>query len=601
MLNFLILIVVSLSPIFSQNGWYLRDSVDGTFHGVKVVNEQVSFLLNSKTDVTLLYKSTNFGNSWDKISEIPYQGVKYGGHCFDVIGEKHIFIGTTEASIFISNDSGKTYKQKIIVENSNSIFRWINMKDDKIGIVTGDFNNTYITFDGWETFKKVNIFENNDIYRNIFRDSTIYTNFGFRNEEGLYLYRNMIFNFYTNEYQLLDFTHRVDNLIQVNDTLMFMCGSTGNLQGGTGQDAIWKSTDAGITWVRKLNFYSSTKNIGVPRYSPFGIKNLTFKDDKVGVAIGYGGKTLYTYDGGESWFYELKRHNLLGAEWSTMNVEIFNMGNKFFAIAGYGVKGTFILELTEDNLKPREIDTITVDGFVYDYSKNFEPFEGALIALAPNKSERRFRLTVSDKNGYFKFKYVPFGDHNLDYIYYMYNEYIPYYTDSFGAIRHFKNDTTIKIVLIDIRTYSNISGSVVDNLGNSLNEVKVLITRTNQNLPNNYRDTVKTNEDGFYLFENVENLQYDIRPLENSRNYQPEYHRFTLSADTVNLNFVNTALSVTQNHNFQLRDNVLISEEVAGMNYRIISLSGRVVKSAHLPKELNLNAHPTGTYILHIS
>lgn len=299
MFKYIILIIFTISPLFSQNGWYLRDSVPGTFEDCVVTNENVSYILTSQTDVNRVFKSTNFGYSWNKISEIPFQ-VKYSAFCFDVINEKNIFIATSNASIFISNDSGKTFHQKIIIENSNNIFRWINMKDEKIGIVTGDFNNTYITFDGWETFKKVNVFDNNDIYRTVFRDSTIYTNFGFRNEEGLYLYRNMIFNFYTNEYQLLDFTHRVDNLIQVNDTLMFMCGSTDNLQGGTGQDAIWKSTDAGVTWERKLNFYSSSKNIGVPRYQPFGIKNLTFKDDKVGVAIGYGGKTLYTYDGGES-------------------------------------------------------------------------------------------------------------------------------------------------------------------------------------------------------------------------------------------------------------------------------------------------------------
>ena len=205
---------------------------------------------------------------------------------------------------------------------------------------------------------------------------------------------------------------------------------------------------------------------------------------------------------------------------------------------------------------------------------------------------------MTDENGYYRFRKLPSGNYivkainkYVDHGPNIENFYTPFLFSSEYNIDLTSDTTEIDFEATDNRNFYSLSGSVTSN-GEGLEDIVMQFGS----------NTVTTNEEGFFLFESIEQWRHNLTPLTPGYEYDPEFYDITLNQNFTSLDFIATPhSSVTHNPNFQIRDNVLISEEVAGMNYRIISLSGRVVKSAHLPKELNLNAHPTGTYILHIT
>ena len=119
-------------------------------------------------------------------------------------------------------------------------------------------------------------------------------------------------------------------------------------------------------------------------------------------------------------------------------------------------------------------------------------------------------------------------------------------------------------------------------------------------LPN--LDTFETISNNFYTFENIPTGTFTIRPVSEEYFFEPSFIQLYFNKSYGPIYFYATPTSsVRENKNFEIKNNVLISKEFVGMQYHIFSLTGRVVKSGILPKELNLNVEHTGTYILQVT
>ena len=96
-------------------------------------------------------------------------------------------------------------------------------------------------------------------------------------------------------------------------------------------------------------------------------------------------------------------------------------------------------------------------------------------------------------------------------------------------------------------------------------------------------DTLTTDKDGNYQGESRKKAEYLIRIISPGYTHTPKQYQFVLNNDTTGFNFYVTPItSVEVPQKFQVRANVLYSEDVAGMEYKIISISGSTIKSGSL-------------------
>ncbi len=594
------MIVILVIPFFliAQNIWeevFLTNS-EKVIVGLECVGENNIYIADGFGRINY---SSNQGKDW---SEIRQQSYENNIISFNVTDTNNLFLLSRKYTLIKSNDGGKTFETIELPKTITGVNLDFKMYNSDIGIVS----NQHLAFtkDSWELIDTIETELN---FLNV-------SNIEFINESELFAISNKYFdvekgleisNFDRNNFAIinLDKKNMVDiSKIKIQDNLDFsildmkvfdkkityLAGGHTRLSGGTSTSLIIKTEDGGLTWKVLLDIYLYKVNLGniyegEGYGNPSVIESVEFKNDSVGIAVGKFGTILYTYDGGNSWYYEkypdktMETSPIFKIKYCGDNLFLTDMTRKVYW-------------LKEDVLAPLPQDTFTIDGYI----------TGDKIALVNIPVALDNRITMTDENGYYRFSQVRGTNFELKVL----NKYFEYFPFSYTPSKinvSITNDTTINFSSDDLREFYNFSGSVLigneglENIGVELLKVDSKSIKT--------RDTVYTNEDGFYIFENKENFKYQIRPFSEEYTFIPDKLTYTLNENiTTPYAFIATPhSSVTQNPNFQLRDNVLISEEVAGMHYRIISLSGRVVKSAHLPKELNLNAHPTGTYILQIT
>jgi len=110
----------------------------------------------------------------------------------------------------------------------------------------------------------------------------------------------------------------------INENLGFVVGKI------NGIDAIYKTTDGGITWAIKSNVAGKE------------LHDVAFKNDKDGIVVGYGLKAIYTTDCGENWL--VPTFTNLPAGFGTPNILSVKFVNDSVAIA---VGVNFILKSTD--------------------------------------------------------------------------------------------------------------------------------------------------------------------------------------------------------------------------------------------------------------
>ena len=472
----------------------------------------------------------------------------------------------------------------------------IIMYNKDIGII----KNAYSPFtkDGWKSMDSIGFgveffgpliseFKNDSIVYFVYSDLYDWNNFIPENltVENIDIYYFGKYNLNSKKMEMItklkhenNSNYHFNDIIVKNDTIILI-GHHSSTNAPSSVNTIIKSVDGGKTWKTMFDvlfrFYLNGKF-----YSQMlSLRNISFKNDSVGIAVGQFGKVLYTYDAGSSWYLEMGEESNIDNGHSILHIN-YESGDAILTVGN-----TTILKLREDNLAPQPQDTFYISGYILEGNK---PQKHIPIALDN-------RITITDENGFYEFTKVRGRTFELKPLNKHFN-YTPYIYSPDSLNITINKDTVINFQAIDNTVFHNISGNVYKDW-EGLPNIPVV------SYNNRVYDTVYTNEEGFYHFDNIEEgFNYSYKPISDEYKFNPEEYSFGTTGDRTGYNFHATPISsVTQNPNFQLRDNVLISEEVAGINYRIISLSGRVVKSAHLPKELNLNAYPTGTYILHIT
>jgi protocatechuate 3,4-dioxygenase beta subunit len=251
-----------------------------------------------------------------------------------------------------------------------------------------------------------------------------------------------------------------------------------------------------------------------------------------------------------------------------------------------------IIELTKDTSGIDFIATdnkeyYSVSGKVSSDEEGINLLEGVTIEI---KNELNSQTTTTNEDGFYIFEKVEKGDYNI-------KANLEGYDFKFNnlGIRVDQNRTNVNFVGTNYKYH--LYGFIYYK-GNPLDDIEVVL----DSIENGASYTTKTDENGRFWFNEINIGQYIIYPKSEEFKFEPNKYEFFLNDNFGDINFIASPISsVNEIRNFEIKNNVLVSKDNVGMKYSIFSLSGRVLKSANLPKELNLNAHPTGTYILHIS
>lgn len=540
--------------------------------------------MSSRSDESIILKSTNQGRTWDSISSFIFKESRWAEHgCF--LSENEFYIAADRKYIFNTKDGGKSYDTIII---GNKDFYSLIMLNSNKGIMRS--YPSVLTYDNWKTYEEVDdFFKIMQMTKIDSSNCLIIINTLGNVVDQLYL-EAWIYNIDKKQGTKLSniggyiFPFKVE----IVGNNVFLIGIEVNSYGSAGNNIIYKSSDLGKNW-RKVHdvYYHSyiipyIEDDDLYAASSSGVWDISFKNDSAGVAVGKYKTILYTYDAGETWYYE--KNSPIELEVPTMHVEFCDDTP---VISG---SDKYLFRLKEDNLAPRPEDTITIDGYILEKG---EPREGIAICL-----ENRFAMT--DSNGYFRFIRVREGNYNLVPINNKPPDYVPFDFNPKSISKKFTADTTIHIELIDKRQYFDLSGKVLKGdvgLEGILVEAQLYDKRVVPTL-----DTAYTDKDGIYTFYGLENRKFNLKPISSEYTFYPL--ELLVKVDTTETLWTpfraSPTTSVEVPKNFQVRANILYSEDVAGLEYRIVSLSGSTIKSGTLPKELDLNTYPTGTYILNI-
>jgi hypothetical protein len=421
----------------------------------------------------------------------------------------------------------------------------------------------------------------------------------------------MKLNIFSKKFDLikLNFEFRLSSdFCVVNDSLYFLAGNTNVISGGSGHDAIFKSTDDGNTWRKVLDLYSSISKI--PNQSEFGIQKIAFKNDSVGIAVGQFGKIIYTYDGGESWIYETNLPPFLGSGESSPPTMVIEYAGDTPIIGAFN--GTIHI-MTEDTFAPKPEDTLTITGKIISD-------DSLAITCIPIRLNSN-RITMTDKEGNYKFTKLSHGSYTVNCLNKYYDGANPlYYYEPFlySPVHTFDltTDTSgIDFLASNIRGSSEVTGSIIKN-GTGLANIEVLLVGDKL-----HKDT--TNEDGFYSFQNIGkwNKPYNLFPNDTIYNYEPESYSLYINENIPNQNFVaEPTSSVKRNYvinshleieffNYGDLLNLKVNSQIESNHFKLQlqSIEGRIIEERVNNLTIGLNEFQvrlsnlnTGVYMLNL-
>ncbi len=605
----LILIIVLTISLYSQNTWKIRLDLGGTpeesvIKKFEVIDSNNIYMISSTGTPNYLFKSTDNGKNWflyKDLTEYNYPGAQE----IEVV-DSLMWIGFFGGSIqpekgkmLKSTDYGKTFEK--IEFPYKGEFRDIIMFDANNGIANMPLQICKTT-DGWRTYDTIAFPYIHSSYRVRKLDSV-----NFISQYATFLNdKYELDDVFIQKYNILEDTYinlptpaskKVFTQFYIyNDSTYYFAGKLNIIKGGSGHDVILKSIDAGKTWRTLLDLYADFSKLGISNCYPFGLQDINFKNDSVGIAVGQFGKILYTYDGGESWYYENRLPRLFDSL-ATPTMLITYAGER--AIIG-DFTGT-IHTLEEDYLLfPQARDTLTISGKIHSedsLAKSCTP-----IILYTGKGYKGIRVTMTDTEGNYKFtKVAPesyfvealnkyYDGPDLNYSFYPYD-----YTPSY-VLYELKSDTSSIDFNAENKRGSSMVTGTVSSKGKGLEGIEVLLSGDILR-----KDT--TNSDGFFTFENIGKWinPYKLSPNNSNYSFAPEYYELYVNENIASQNFEASPItSVKATSKFQVRANVLYSEDIAGLEYYVYSLSGITLKSGALPKELDLNIFASGTYILNV-
>lgn len=456
MLKILILILLPLI-IFSQNVWeeVYRFEPIRTMTDIGIIDTLKVYVGTSGGDV--LYSSDK-GETWKFIS---HEKTNYSCVGLSVPDSNNIFLVYLREHIRKSTNGGKDY-QSIVLPNPwyGRNFNIIMLNSD-IGIIKNSY--TPFTKNGWESLDSIGFgeniyspslihFKNDSIIYILYTDLYDWENFNIDSLSPEKYDRNYfgIFNLNSKELKPLiklipdnNSHYQFDDIFIRNDTIILI-GHHSSTNAPSSVNTIIKSVDGGKTWKPLLDvlfrFYLNGKF-----YSQMlGLRNISFKNDSVGIVTGQFGKVLYTYDAGSSWYLDI---NEIDRHESVFHIN-YESGDAILTVGN-----TTILKLREDNLAPQPQDTFYISGYIFEGDK---PQKHIPIALDN-------RITITDENGFYEFTRVRGRAFELKPLNKHYN-YTPYIYEPDSLNITITKDTVINFQAIDNRVFHNMSGNVYSDL-----------------------------------------------------------------------------------------------------------------------------------------
>ena len=530
---YIILILLPLT-ILSQNKWELTHNVDGQHpNNFEVIDSNyVNIFFSTGSNFKYIYNSRDQGKTWKLIYATNIYIDDYGMSCPDT---NSFFLYFSKGTIYKSVNNGKDVEKIYLDTNITYQIRNLKMLNQEIGVACN--TSFLVTKDGWKSYNYEKFWQKNDsvsftFYYPYFKNDSIVTCIvgNSRGKRGGYFCE---FNINTFEYKLNWMGTRIgtSDMFKVNDKIIFTCGKSDLLSGGSGNDGIAKSTNGGKTWRRVLDLYSDDSKFNRTDHQPpeFGLQSIAFKDSLSGIAVGQFGKIVYTYDGGESWIYESQLPDSLG-EPNTMKVRY---AGSVPIIATYHGQ---IYRMVEDNLAPKPEDTLTISGRVWEGNKG-QP--GIPIVLG-------YRVTMTDSNGYYKFTRVAKGNYVVRAVNKYFDKGDPkYYYKPFNYIPqrydfYLTSDTSaIDFNAIDLRTFYSVSGEIVTSGGEGLKDIPLTIGDS----------TTTSTADGKFLFPKIEQKRtYEMIPYSKEYKFTPWAYSINIDKDIDTFRFVATPItSVEEN------------------------------------------------------
>jgi len=523
---------------YSQNVWENVYTTFGTPIKIECVNSETCFIL-TKALPTRIYKTTDVGKSWELLNSINNNTVE-DMSCPD---SANIFLTFFDGTIYKSKNKGENFESFKLEGINHS--KNITMYDTNIGVL---HNGWYITHDGWKTFQlfkiATDVITYDYLYPHFLNDSMLYAIVRiFDQREPQYQvppidkpritdhvnHSLMKLNINTLEYELfyIDHLSGIRDFFVLDEQNVFVCGKSHEISGGSGNDAIYKSTDAGKTWRRVLDLYTDKTKYQGHFYSPFGLQSIAFKDSLTGIAVGQFGKIIYTYDGGESWTYESKLPPKLGGGESKPATMLIRYAGTNPIIAAFNGS---IHRLQEDNLAPGPEHKYSITGRVWEGDKGQS---GIPISLDT------FRVTMTDNDGYYRFENLKVGTYQVRALNKYYDGgnptyyYKPFdYTPLEYTIELTSDTTGFDFNAEDLRTFYKAEGYIFDDKGLGVPDI---FLRTGSS-------TTTTDESGRFEFPKIESrLTFGVIPYSEELAFSPSSHRINLiTGDTTDLLFTAT-------------------------------------------------------------
>jgi photosystem II stability/assembly factor-like uncharacterized protein len=310
----LLILILFINYISLSSDWRLVEEFDNTptwkyssVQSIHCLDKNNCFALVDHAKVGdagwQLYISNNQGRTWEIIYKSNVQMSPSVEEAQSPYPGYYFILSNYSTFIEKSTDGGETFR-KIILDPDSHYPKNIGMYDTSIGFLTNS-NSIYLTKDGWETFER---HPKQSSYSPIFLDSNTIAMTSFckppldtQNHMAFVKYHinenswDTLFYF---ESEFKVWGDNVTNLFFINDSLGFGCGDRVDFSLPSGQylDIIYKTTDGGHNWTLIHKEYQYP-------YKGF-YNNISFADDKNGIAVGFYGKIAMTNDGGDTWVYE---------------------------------------------------------------------------------------------------------------------------------------------------------------------------------------------------------------------------------------------------------------------------------------------------------
>lgn len=298
LLNLLLLILFSSSSLIALDiqEKHFVDHMEIT--QISLVSDSCILAFGDRVDAWwIVLRSRDKGETWDTLYYEPgsdHPNFKLYYSDYHAFSEEHLLAATSGGVLRVTKDGFESIENQKIPDSGQ--LRNLEMFDDNYGIMSSfSPGNLFITKDGcntWDIIPNLNVLA--PLEAKILEDKTIcviatsadyHINFYKTKDEGE-----------TWEKYPFPGTDILPSMFFIDTLNGWVTGGEKTGFGNQKSDILINTTDGGKTWQTVYN------QLNEPQW---GLEDIDFYDENVGLAVGVSGKILRTQDGGKTWNQEI--------------------------------------------------------------------------------------------------------------------------------------------------------------------------------------------------------------------------------------------------------------------------------------------------------